>query len=337
MSDFFHQLGYFLSQFNWIDVIVVVGVALYMIEGYGTGLVGGLFDIAGFLFSFALALRFHGGLGMAISRVFHLSNSLGNILGFALIAILVEAILRIVQGHIDTFIDKIPGFYESWVGKANQWLGIIPGFFSGMVLLAFFLTIFVVVPISLPVKQAIGNSVFGSTLVGQTQSLEKGLLSMFGGTSNNLLTFFTIEPQTSSLIKLDFTYPNSTPDSQAEEKMLILVNAERAKQNLPPLVGDNTLKQVAQAHASDMLTRGYFSHYTPEGISPFDRMSAAGITYEYAGENLAFSPNVDLAMQGLMQSPGHRANILSPNFRKVGIGVMNAGIYGEMFAQEFTD
>jgi len=44
-----------------------------------------------------------------------------------------------------------------------------------------------------------------------------------------------------------------------------------------------------------------------------------------------------LAMQGLMNSPGHRANILSPSFHKVGIGVLDAGIYGEMFVQEFTD
>ncbi|MDE2025611.1 MAG: CvpA family protein [Patescibacteria group bacterium] len=337
MSEFFHQAIYFLSQFNWVDVVVVAGAVLYMIEGYGTGFLGGIFDIAGFLLSFALALKFHGDLGTAFSRVFHLSNSIGNVIGFALIAILVELVLRLLQKKLDMYIDRIPGFYESSVGKTNQWLGIIPGFFSGMVLLAFFLTIFVVVPISLPVKQAIGDSAFGSKLVEQTQSLEKNLVGMFGGSTNNLLTFFTIEPQTNSLIKLDFTYPDSTSDTQAEERMLILVNAERAKQNLPPLMGDDKLKQVGELHASDMLARGYFSHYTPEGLSPFDRMAAANISYEYAGENLAFSPNVDLAMQGLMQSPGHRANILSPNYHRVGIGVMNAGIYGEMFAQEFTD
>jgi uncharacterized protein YkwD len=308
-----------------------------MLEGYGTGFLGGVFDIVGFFISFMSALRFHGILGDAIARVFHLSTSISNILGFAIIAITVELILRILQKRLDTFIDKIPGFYESRFGKANQYLGVIPGFLSGMVLLAFFLTIFVVVPISLPVKKSISDSVFGSALVEQTQSLEKGLVSMFGGKANNLLTFFTVEPQTNSLIKLDFTYPDSVPDTKAEDRMLVLVNIQRAKQGLSQLVMDEKLRQVGENHASDMLTRGYFSHYTPEGISPFDRMSEADISYEYAGENLAFSPNVDLAMQGLMNSPGHRANILSPNFHKVGIGVMNAGIYGEMFAQEFTD
>lgn len=331
------QILLYFSQFNWIDVIIIIGIVLYMVEGYGTGLIGGIFDIVGFFVSFAAALRFHGILGGAVSMVFHLSSSVGNILGFAVIAITVELILRIIQKRVDKLIDRIPGFYQSRFGKANQYLGIIPGFFSGTVLLAFFLTIFVVVPISLSIKQSISNSVFGSKLVEQTQSLEKGLLGMFGGKANNLLTFFTVEPQTNSVIKLDFTYPNSVPDKQAEDRMLILVNQERAKQALPPLVMDDALRILAENHDSDMLTRGYFSHYTPEGISPFDRMSEADISYEYAGENLAFSPNVDLAMQGLMNSPGHRANILSPHFHKVGIGVMNAGIYGEMFAQEFTD
>ncbi|MGH7246459.1 MAG: CAP domain-containing protein, partial [Candidatus Levyibacteriota bacterium] len=78
-------------------------------------------------------------------------------------------------------------------------------------------------------------------------------------------------------------------------------------------------------------------HYTLQGLSPFDRMSAADIIYTFAGENLAFSPNVNLAMQGLMNSKGHRENILSKNFHRVGVGVLDAGVYGEMFVQEFTD
>ena len=66
-------------------------------------------------------------------------------------------------------------------------------------------------------------------------------------------------------------------------------------------------------------------------------MTEANIVFTYAGENLALAPSVDLAMKGLMQSPGHKANILSTNFHRVGVGVIDGGIYGEMFCQEFTD
>jgi uncharacterized protein YkwD len=86
-----------------------------------------------------------------------------------------------------------------------------------------------------------------------------------------------------------------------------------------------------------MFERGYFSHYNPEGMSPFDRMEQAGIHFIAAGENLALAPNVTIAHQGLMDSPGHRANILSTDFGKVGIGVMDGGMFGRMFVQEFTD
>ncbi len=337
MQDIFSSVISFFSQYNWIDAVVVIGAILYMVEGYGTGFVGGLFDIIGFLLSFSLALWLHGFVGGFFTGVFHLPANIGNILGFAFIAIVIEIILRLLQKRLDTFINQIPDFPTSSVGRTNQFFGIIPGFFSGMILLSFFLTIFVVLPISLPIKQSISNSVFGTALVEQTQSFEKNLMKMFGGQGDSLLTFFTIEPQADSVVKLDFTTDSAVPDGEAENRMFFLLNQERKKQGLDALVMDEKLQIVGRNHANDMLTRGYFSHYTPEGISPFDRMSAANITYQFAGENLAFSPNVDLAMQGLMQSPGHRANILSPNFHKVGIGIMNAGIYGEMFAQEFTD
>lgn len=66
-------------------------------------------------------------------------------------------------------------------------------------------------------------------------------------------------------------------------------------------------------------------------------MENAGIKFVAAGENLALAPSTELAMEGLMNSPGHRANILSPQFGKIGIGAMQGGIYGLMFTQEFTD
>jgi uncharacterized protein YkwD len=66
-------------------------------------------------------------------------------------------------------------------------------------------------------------------------------------------------------------------------------------------------------------------------------MSKVGIRYSFAGENLAFAPSTEFAMTGLMNSPEHRENILSPNYTRVGIGVIDAGIYGKMFTQEFAD
>jgi uncharacterized protein YkwD len=119
--------------------------------------------------------------------------------------------------------------------------------------------------------------------------------------------------------------------------MLDLVNGERVKAGLQPLAPDAELTEVARKHSADMFARGYFSHYSPEGRSPFDRMREARVTYLTAGENLALAPTLTIAHNGLMNSPGHRANILRGQFGRVGIGVMDGGWRGLMISQEFRN
>ncbi len=100
---------------------------------------------------------------------------------------------------------------------------------------------------------------------------------------------------------------------------------------------DPELTEVARRHSADMFARGYFAHDTPEGITPFDRMRAGGVRFLTAGENLALAPTIDVAHTGLMNSPGHRANILRREFGRVGIGVMDGGMRGLMVSQEFRN
>ena len=151
------------------------------------------------------------------------------------------------------------------------------------------------------------------------------------------MSFLTIEPQSNESVDLNFKTKTTSVDQTSEQAMLQMVNSERTSWGIPMLSFSQSLTTVGIAHCQDMFAKGYFSHYSQNGLSPFDRMAEANITYNFAGENLALAPSVDLAMKGLMQSPGHKANILSTDFRKIGIGVVNGGIYGEMFCQEFTD
>jgi uncharacterized protein YkwD len=126
-------------------------------------------------------------------------------------------------------------------------------------------------------------------------------------------------------------------DPDAEQQMLDLVNMERSRAGLQPLVADDHLRDVARAHSLEMFQMDYFSHTSPTAGTPFDRMHAAGIQFLVAGENLAYAPNVQVAHQGLMNSPGHRANILRPEFGRVGIGVIRSLAQGSMFTQDFTN
>jgi uncharacterized protein YkwD len=119
--------------------------------------------------------------------------------------------------------------------------------------------------------------------------------------------------------------------------MLQLVNEERAKEGLKALKADPEIQVVARRHSADMFARGYFSHVTPEGKDPFDRMRAGGVKFLAAGENLALAQTLSIAHTGLMNSPGHRANILHNSFGRLGIGVLDAGIRGLMITQNFRN
>lgn len=127
--------------------------------------------------------------------------------------------------------------------------------------------------------------------------------------------------------------PSYRPDR--ESQMVGLVNAERAKVGLPALTVDPALTRLARMKSADMVARDYFGHISPTYGSPFDMMRANGITYRAAGENLAAATNLALAFDGLMRSPGHRANILRAGFTHIGIGVVPGGPYGITFTQLF--
>ena len=125
------------------------------------------------------------------------------------------------------------------------------------------------------------------------------------------------------------------PDPVAERQLVDLVNEERRQRGIKSLVLDERLVSVARAHSQEMFTLKYFSHESPVSGSPFDRLKSAGITYSRAGENLAYAQSVSVAHRALMESPGHRENILRSEFTRIGIGVINAPAYGRMITQLF--
>lgn len=125
------------------------------------------------------------------------------------------------------------------------------------------------------------------------------------------------------------------PDFEAQ--LLAYVQYERQRRNLPAFNINNTLVEAGSVHVIDMHLRKYFAHNSPEGATPFDRLKKLKVQYAFAGENLAHAPSVEAAHKGLMESPGHRANLLNPNFRQIGIAIIRADNGQLMIAQEFMD
>ncbi len=121
---------------------------------------------------------------------------------------------------------------------------------------------------------------------------------------------------------------NVSTQTAFENKVLELVNAERAKNNLPALTMDENVRKVARIKSSDMSKNKYFSHTSPTYGTPFEMLKKYGISYRAAAENIAQGyTSPEAVVKGWMNSSGHRANILSSKYTKIGIGYEASGNY----------
>jgi uncharacterized protein YkwD len=220
---------------------------------------------------------------------------------------------------------------------ANRALGIAPGFVNGLVHAMIFALLLLALPLPDAFAARTRDSAIATQLAAPAEFMESRLAPIFEAAVSKTMARKVVKPGERQPVLLGFKVHDPQPRPDLEARMLELLNEERVAKGLGGLRADPELTQVARAHARDMLMRGYFSHVTPEGQDPFDRMHRANVKYITAGENLGFAPTLSQAHQALMNSPGHRANILRPAFGRVGIGIMEGGPRGEMVTQEFRN
>jgi uncharacterized YkwD family protein len=118
-------------------------------------------------------------------------------------------------------------------------------------------------------------------------------------------------------------------------RILQQANAERAKVGAKPLTSNTDLNKLATMKSQDIVEKNYFSHQSPTYGSPFDMMKTYGVSYMYAGENLAIDSDADRAHNAWMNSEGHRRNILNPDFTEIGIGLYPKGNGSYAYTQMF--
>lgn len=117
------------------------------------------------------------------------------------------------------------------------------------------------------------------------------------------------------------TTPDSGSVSSLERQVVALVNQERAAYGLSPLTLSADLSDGARLKSQDMRDNRYFDHNSPTYGTPFEMMRSLGITYRAAAENIAMGyRTAEAVVDGWMNSPGHRANILSDKYTEIGVG-----------------
>lgn len=171
----------------------------------------------------------------------------------------------------------------------------------------------------------------------------RGLLSVRGAIVGLLCTVALVG------VAVQFGYVDGLPDSEVvtdgelspslqlnetETEQLIYegINDERTERGLDPLERDRTMQWVARNHSQDMRDRGFFAHENPDGLTPADRISRAGVDCVDASENIIKLPRqnheqrlADDAIQAWLDSPGHLINLLNSDWERTGVGVVADG------------
>jgi uncharacterized protein YkwD len=316
---------------NWVDLLLMLVVLMAIIGGWYRGFILGGLDLLTWIGTFVTAYLFYPYTAAALDRLFNLGIWLMPA-AFLLTALVARIGLGFLSGLI---IRAIPERANH--NLFNKLLGIFPGAISGIIYAIIISALLLALPLKDSITDESRNSRFAGPLAMQSEWANRKLAPVFDDAVKHTMNSLTVPAGSHEKVSLPFTYNRAVARPELEAQMLELVNRERTSRGLKPLQADPEMTMVARAHSKDMFERGYFAHENPDGKDPFQRMKAANVVFRTAGENLALAQTLEMAHTNLMNSPGHKANILQPAFGRLGIGVLDGGYYGLMISQEFRD
>ncbi len=320
-----------------IDLLLGAGLALLLVRGWFRGFVREAMDLVGLLAGVVAAFRLSGPVGGVIADMSGAGDDVARfVAGVALffaVGLAAAVAARALERHA-----RMPGMNlvnrASGAGLALAW-----GVFVATLLLSLLAI--------LPVPSAVSGQLDDSAV---SQALTRP-----GGVPQRVFTRLSGDRIVQTLLGLRDAVGARRLVLEGDETLLLpethrdrlqrddaaaagvyeRLNRARVDAGLDPLAWAPALAGVGADHAFEMYTTGRFAHRSPATGSASDRLAAAGIVYRVAGENLAMAATAADVHRGLMASDGHRANILSVEFRRVGVGVV-AGPLGLMTVQVFT-
>lgn len=317
---------------NWIDLVLLFIILLSVWTGWQKGFILGMTDLVSWVGSLLAGFFLYSYVANWIDEYITPLGVWSAPVAFIL-TILVARIL-LSQLFSPLLRSTSEDTHRSGVNKA---LGVLPGAVNGLINATIIAALFLIVPMWEGLSQEAQASKVANRLAMNVEWVDDRLSPVFDEAVNRSINRMTVHPDSKETVRLNFKVENPKVRPDLEARMLELVNRERAKQGLPPLKADPELTEVARAHSRDMFARSYFSHVNLEGEAPSERIKKARVRFLTAGENLAYAHTLTIAHKGLMNSPGHRANILHKDYGRVGIGIMDGGIYGLMVTQNFRN
>jgi uncharacterized protein YkwD len=317
---------------NYVDFILIAIILLAVFHSYRRGFILGALELVALAASILTAFLSYLYIATFLDDNYQIEERWLFPLSFFIAIIIARLIIGVIIYKLVKNISK-----KTHQSSLNKILGIFPGLIRGFFYSALFALIFLFLPLWPSLIANTRNSSIAIFLSKEIENLDNHISPEISDQVKKSISKLTIEPESEETVYLHFTVDNAKVNENFENHLYVLVNEERKKAGIPLLQRDTALRNVAREHSDDMFKKGYFSHINLENQSPFDRIRKHHINYLTAGENLALAQTVEIAHTGLMNSPGHRKNILNPKFRKIGIGILDGGINGIMITQNFTN
>lgn len=317
---------------NGIDIVLIIIVLLSISTGWKKGFILGFLDLATSVGSILAGLFFYQYLASFLEKYVKTLGVWTLPVAFIVTIIIARIILSLITKSLLTATPE-----EIHRNRANQFLGIFPGAINGVLNATILAALLLALPLSDGISNSARDSKMANKLTYPIEWLDERLSPIFDEAIRRSMHKLIVEPGSEKSINLHYSVTNARVREELEGEMLELINGERAKGGLKPVEADPEMKVVARKHSRDMFARGYFSHVTPEGKTLADRVNASNVRFITAGENLALGPTLTICHNGLMNSPGHKANILHKGYGRVGIGILDGGKYGLMITQNFRN
>jgi uncharacterized protein YkwD/uncharacterized membrane protein required for colicin V production len=320
-----------------LDLAILALLGLLLVRGWARGFVREGMDLAGLVVGTFLAFRVGPAVGLVVTAMANTSDEAARLIG----GVIVFFGVGIGAAYLTRMLERrarMPGLNfvnrASGAGLAAAW---------GMFLATLALTMAVVLPMPAAIADSLDESTFARTLTDPAGLPQEVFTGLSGDriieTMLNLREVVgarrvIVEPD--AVVEIPAVERSDLALSEAKAREVYdLVNRARIDAGLDPLAWSDALADVGRGHAYEMYEEGYFAHGSPVTGDVGDRIAAAGITYLVAGENLALAATVEEVHAGLMDSPGHRANIEADFYRRIGVAVVE-GPLGLMTVQVFT-